>query len=51
MKKLLIATAAVTLMGAPAVAHTTRHHHASGQGGCGPGSDHGGTSVAPGTMK
>lgn len=27
MKKLLIASAALTLMCAPALAHTTRHHH------------------------
>lgn len=85
MKKLLIASAALSLMCAPAIAHTTRHHHmtkgmthgsmhkgsmsmgttgmghgmqrggmrpdASGQGGSGPGSDQGGTRVAPGMMK
>ena len=84
MKKLLIASAALTLMCAPVLAHSSRHHHntktmtnsahkgsmsmgttgmghgmqkgnvrpdASGQGGAGPGSDQGGTRVAPGTMK
>ena len=84
MKKLLVASASLMLMCAPALAHTTRHHHntktitnsahkgsmstgttgmghgmqkngmrpdASGQGGSGPGSDQGGTRVAPGAMK